>query len=84
MLLVVIFVIYLSLQVEILQEPKESVELNGYPSGSASQEENGAYLAKHAIAEYLKALVTLMLVEKPADPFQWMRDQLDGDLVFGI
>jgi hypothetical protein len=43
-------------------------------------QENGAYLAKHSIAEYLKVLVTSLLVEKPSDPFQWMREQLEGDL----
>jgi len=43
-------------------------------------QENGAYLAKHSIAEYLKVLVTSLLVEKPPDPFQWMREQLEGDL----
>ena len=31
-------------------------------------------------AEYLKVLVTSLLVEKPPDPFQWMREQLEGDL----
>ena len=43
-------------------------------------QENGKYLAKHEISEYLTALVTTMLIEKPSNPFRWMRAQLDGCL----
>ena len=56
-----------------------SVQGSVLPSNTWLQD-SSEYLRRHSISDYLRELVTAMLLEKPSDPFQWMRDQLEGRL----